>query len=493
MATTDIFDVPHGDFVELLDRQRRRAEWLRIAGIAARREALARLHGAVAAHRETLARAVARDLGKPSLEIEVSELWPFELAHREFRRHLSRWMRPTRVDVPWPWLGAQARIRLEPKGTVLILSPWNYPLTLTLIPLLEALAAGNTVVLKPSEHAPATATALAGVLGEAFPDDWVAVVTGDETRARALLELGFDHVFFTGSGAVGAHVRETTARTGSSCTLELGGKSPALILDAWSLERAARAIVWGKWLNAGQTCIAPDYVLVPESAAGAFLQALVRAAKAWGLEETTPMTAVHPRAHRRIETLLSAAGSVPTVTIGRDDPGRGRWALRIFLDPPSEGPLGREELFLPVLPVWSYRTHEEALSRIASRGAPLVCYLFGGNRTLRRDLEARIAAGAVVSGTTLVHFLMPGLPFGGRGPSGVGAYHGRTGFENFSQRKALLREPVDRLVLFRPWNGRRVRRLVAWLRRSLGRSYLGALDPSLEERDDGVRGDPHQR
>ena len=480
---------PGGDDLEaLLTRQRRRAQALRAGGIGPRRDALDRLHRAIARGRRSLARAVADDLGKPLLEIEVSEFWPFELAHREIRRRLARWMRPERVPVPWPWWGAQALIRPEPLGTVLILAPWNYPLNLTLVPLLEALAAGNTVVLKPSEHAPRTAEVLARLLGEAFPEDWVKVVTGGAETARALLALGFDHVFFTGGGETGARVREAAVRTGASVTLELGGKSPALLLDDRHLVRAARAVLWAKWLNAGQTCIAPDHVLVPRRSCADFVAALARAAEDWGLGARTPLTAVPPRARGRVTQLLAEDPRPPALVVGADEPASGRWALRVLLDPPDTGALGREEIFAPVLPVWGYDRLEDACARLCARGAPLVCYLFGGTASERARLESSLPAGAVVTGTALTQFLVPALPFGGVGASGLGAYHGRAGFRTFSHDKAIFRDPVDRLALFRPWGGRRGRVLLALLRRSLGRSALG---PLAGEEDDGVGGASH--
>jgi aldehyde dehydrogenase (NAD+) len=479
------------DLAALLARQRRRARALRTGGIGPRREALERLHAAVARNRDGLARALAHDLGKPLLEVEVSEFWPCELAHREISRRLARWMRPERVPVPWPWWGARAFVRPEPRGCVLVLAPWNYPLALTLVPLLEALAAGNTVVLKPSEHAPESARVLARLVAEAFPDDWATVITGGAETARRLLALPFDHVFFTGGPETGAHVRAAAARSGASCTLELGGKSPALVLDARGLERAARTILWAKWLNAGQTCIAPDHVLVPRALAGPFVDALARAAKSWGFGPESPLTAVSPRARERLARLLREDPRPPVLVVGADDPVRGRCALRVLLDPPAEGALGTEEIFGPVLPVWSYERLEDALERLESRGAPLVCYLFGGTSAARARVEEAVSAGAVVSGTALVQFLAPALPFGGVGASGLGAYHGRAGFRTFSHEKVVFREPWERLALFRPWDGKRVRRLVALLRRSLGRSTFGPLAAETDAKEESAA--PHIR
>ena len=347
--------------------------------------------------------------------------------------------RPLRTGLlQWP---ARAWLQPEPLGCVLILAPWNYPFLLSLDPLISALAAGNTVVLKPSEHAPAVAALLAEVLPRHLPADVVRVVTGDAATARQWLEEPFDHVFFTGGTAVGREVMAAAARQLTPVTLELGGRNPCLVLDDADLPVAARRIVWGRFLNAGQTCLAPDHVLVTPGLRRPLEEALVEAiGGAYGPDpQQSPdfgrlVSTAH---HDRLLGLLQGA----EVLCGGASDRASRYLAPTVVRCPDDHPLLQEEIFGPVLPVLPIADLEEGLQRIARQPQPLALYLFSRSATARAEVLRRTRSGSVVFNDVVLQAAAPTLPFGGVGPSGHGRCHGQAGFDTFSNLRTVLARP----------------------------------------------------
>ncbi|WP_367615063.1 aldehyde dehydrogenase family protein [Rhodoplanes serenus] len=444
---------------------------------AARLVALERLRDALVRREADIVAALAADFGKPATEVLLTEILPVrqEIAHA--RRHLRRWMRPRRVRPTLGLIGTAARVRPEPKGVCLIIAPWNYPLNLALGPLVSALAAGNAVMLKPSELAPATSTLIASLIAETFPPGLVAVVEGDATVAERLLALPFDHIFFTGSPAVGRIVMAAAARTLASVTLELGGKSPAIVGPGADPRKAARWIAWGKFANAGQTCIAPDHVFVHRSVADRLVAALeAEIARAYGADPSArrhspDYARIVSRRHAdRLHGLIeSATGAGAQVLAGGEaDPLARYVAPTLIARTTLDMAVSQEEIFGPVLPVIAYDDLDQVIARIDAGPKPLALYVFDRSRSFAEAITARTSSGAVGINLTLAHFLHVGLPFGGIGQSGIGAAHGEHGFRAFSHEKAILRDRFSVTPLLFPPYTPLVQRLVRLTLRLLG-------------------------
>lgn len=359
------------------------------------------------------------------------------------RKHLRGWMKPRRVGVGWRFWPARAQTRAVPVGVVGVISPWNYPINLALIPLATAIAAGNHVFLKPSEHTPHSSAFLAELLAEVFPADRVALALGGADVAAAFAALPLDHLVFTGSTAVGRKVMAAAAANLTPVTLELGGKSPALVLPDYPLEKAAARLATGKWFNAGQTCIAPDYVLVDAPRRDALVAAFERelaqryADDAGGHDYTRIINDVQ---FQRLQGYLddARARGARIVQPGHSDPATRRFAPALVVEPADDAHVMQEEIFGPILPIRSYQHVDDAIAYVNARDRPLALYPFGNDRaTVERVLHSTIAGGVTVN-DTLVHFAISGLPFGGVGPSGMGAYHGRAGFDGFSKQLPVL-------------------------------------------------------
>lgn len=429
-----------------------------------RRATLARLGAAVAARRVEIAAAAYADFRKAAAEVEITEIHPVLAEIGLTRRHLARWMRPRRVRTPLLLFGTRSEIRHEPRGVVLVLAPWNYAFSLVIAPLVAAIAAGNCVILKPSEKSPTTSAFLRQFIGELFDESEVAVVEGGAEAADALLELPFDHVFFTGGTRIGRKVMAAAARHLASVTLELGGKSPAIVDETADVRAAAERVVWGKFVNAGQTCVAPDYVLVHATRAAAFV-AEARRALAARYGATPEAHARNPDFCRivddghyeRLADLLArsvAAGAV--VEAGGATVAAERYVAPTILSGVGfDAPLMEEEIFGPILPVLTYTDVDEALARMRPLGKPLALYVFSGRRATVEHILANTTAGGTSVNSTLLHYGNPHLPFGGVGNSGQGNYHGAFGFRAFSHERAVLRQRKPSLArfLFPPYRG----------------------------------------
>jgi len=363
----------------------------------------------------------------------------------------------------------RAEVIREPPGCVLVIGPWNYPFLLSLQPLVSALAAGNTAVLKPSEHAPATSALIAELIAAAFPDGTVQVVQGDGGVAAAMLQERFDHIFFTGGERVGRLVMAAAAQHLTPVTLELGGKSPAVVLSDADLTVTARRLVWGKSLNAGQTCIAPDYLLVQRPIAEPLIHLLgQRIDQCFGsdpLHSPDLARIVNPAQYARLSALLEGACQRGQILHGGQcDAEARRIAPSLIRVDSLEDPLMQEELFGPLLPVLVVDDLEQAIQHINQRPKPLALYLFTGNRRHQRTLLQRTSSGGVAFNDVVLQAGVPELPFGGVGASGMGAYHGQAGFDTFSHRRSVLRRPfrLDAPFRYPPYAGRLplVRRLL---------------------------------
>lgn len=444
--------------------------------LPARRLRLRKLAAAVKAHRADIADALRHDLGKGRAEAEVSEVHAVRLEIRLALRNLDRWAKARRVSTPSTLLMASSEVRREPKGAVLILAPWNYPANLALMPLVSALAAGNTVALKPSEKAQRTAEVLAKLLRETFPPDEVAVFTGGPEVARGLLDLAWDHVFFTGSTRVGREVMRAASQHLSPVTLELGGKSPAVVHGSADLKLAADRVAWAKFLNAGQTCVAPDFALVHTSVAPRFVAELKKATAALYGEATRVKgnadygRLVDEGSAARLRTLMEDAVALGAkVEVGGDVTAAERFmAPTILTNVAPHMKVMEEEIFGPVLPVLTYQEEHEIARLVTELGSPLALYVFAEDKNfVERTLRATRSGGVVVNGA-LSHILNSHLPFGGVGPSGMGSYHGEWGFKTFSHERAVLRQGrLSALKAMTPPYGRPVPRLTAWLLRLL--------------------------
>ena len=440
-------------------------------GLSERRAALDRLASAVRRNEAALIAALQADLGRPEAEAILSDYLPVlqDIAH--VRRHLRRLMRPRRV---WPALasfGASGRIERQPRGTCLIIAPWNFPFQLAIGPLVSCLAAGNAAILKPSEMTPATSALLARLIAETFPPDLVTVVEGDKSVAEELLALPFDHIFFTGSPAVGRIVMAAAARTLASVTLELGGKSPVIVGPDADLKRAADWITFGKFVNAGQTCIAPDHLYVHASVREPFLAALrARISRAYGEGEASPHLAriVTPDHARRLTALLADAVQKGGRPLLPAKPDGQAMPPQLVTDITPDMRLSQEEIFGPILPILTYTDLDSVLSAINAGDKPLALYVFDRDGARVDRIIRATTSGGVGVNLTLVQFTHPNLPFGGVNTSGIGAAHGEHGFLAFSHERAVLRNRFLLLPLIFPPYTPRVMRLIGLIKRTLG-------------------------
>jgi aldehyde dehydrogenase (NAD+) len=440
-------------------------------GLSKRRAALDRLADSVRRNEAALIAALKSDLGRPEAETILTEYLPVlqEIAHT--RRHLRRWMRPRRV---WPTLasfGTTGQIQRQPRGTCLIIAPWNFPFQLAIGPLISCLAAGNAAILKPSEMTPATSALMARMLAEAFPPDLVAVVEGDKAVSEALLALPFDHIFFTGSPAVGRIVMAAAAKSLASVTLELGGKSPVIVGPDADLKRAADWIAFGKFVNAGQTCIAPDHLYVHASVREPFLEALrTRILRAYGSGGASPHLAriVSPAHAQRLSALIADAVAKGAVPLLPGQPQGQSLPPQLILHTTPDMRLNQEEIFGPILPVLTYSDLDTVLSAINAGDKPLALYIFDRDAARVDRIIAATSSGGVGVNLTLMQFTHANLPFGGVNTSGIGAGHGETGFRAFSHDRAVLRNRFLPLPLVFPPYTPRVMRLIGLIKRVLG-------------------------
>ena len=467
-----------GDPALLLEAQR--AAFLRDGppDRRARSASLARLRKAVLAHRTQIAEAISADFGHRSVrETELLEMVGIVAAIDYLRRHLRRFMRPERRHVALTFRSGRAHVAYQPKGVIGILSPWNYPFSLAMIPLATALAAGNRAMLKPSELTPRTSAAIARLVAETFAPDEVAVVLGDASVGAAFSALPFDHLLFTGSTAVGRKVMRAASEHLVPLTLELGGKSPAVIAPGAASERAVASIAYGKLANGGQTCVAPDYVLVQQAEIETFAaryDAAVRRLYPAGPASDDYSAIVSDAHFARLAGLIEDARArgarIVEAGAASPDPANTRKMTPVLiLGAPDDATVMEQEIFGPVLPVRPYRDLDEAIAFINARPRPLALYYFGPDDADRAAVLSRTTSGNVGIDNTLLHVAQDDLPFGGIGASGMGAYHGIEGFRAMSHARGVFAQGR--------WN------LPSLVRPPFGRLADGVLRATLGRRD----------
>jgi aldehyde dehydrogenase (NAD+) len=455
---------PHQDPVGAADRLRRTYDAGVTRPLAWRRSQLRAMVDMLTERQDQFLDALAADLGKPATEGWLTDVAQVVSEIRHIEDHLDEWAGPEKVKVPARLLPGRARVVREPLGAALVIAPWNYPVQLLVLPMAYAIAAGNAVCGKPSELTPATSAALADWTTLYLDREAVTVVEGDARVAQQLLDQRWDHIFFTGSGRIGRLVMKAAARHLTPVTLELGGKSPAIVDRSANIEVAARRIAWGKFLNAGQTCVAPDYVLVDRQVEGRLLDALVASIKSfYGADpESSPDYGriVNDGHLRRLTGLLGSLTSSRVVTGGRCRADSRYLAPTVLAGTSWDEEVMADEIFGPILPVIAVDGVDEAVAAVNRADKPLALYVFAENRAVVDSVISRTSSGGACVNATLLHLAVPDLPFGGVGGSGMGSYHGRWGFDTFSHAKAVLQRPTrfDPPITYPPYS--RVKR---WL------------------------------
>ncbi|WP_374945431.1 aldehyde dehydrogenase family protein [Agreia sp.] len=444
---------------ELVSAVRARFDSGRTRSLGWRLQQLAGLRDFLIERGPELERALRDDLAKSPSESQLTEIGVVLAEVTHTISSLKGWLRPRRVAVPLALAPASASVMLEPLGVVLIISPWNYPVQLLLAPLVGALAAGNAVVLKPSELAPATSAVFARLLPRYLDESAVVVLEGAVDETTELLAQRFDHIFYTGNSRVARIVAAAAAKNLTPVTLELGGKSPAYVDDSVDIDAAAKRIAWGKFLNAGQTCVAPDYVLATPDVASRLVEAL-RAAIATLYGSDARQTTDYGRivSDAQFERLRGLIGAEKPAIGGETDASERYIEPTVLVGVGRDDDVMKQEIFGPILPIVTVAGLDDALSYIRTGDKPLALYVFTDDEDARRRFLTETSSGAVGFGVTVAHLSVPGLPFGGVGESGTGSYHGRRSVETFSHEKAVLSKPLapDTLrLIYPPYTPRR--------------------------------------
>ncbi len=411
-----------------------------------RKEKLKKLQKAVLARKQELRDAMYADFRKHPSEVDLTEIYPVTSEVKHAVRHLSKWMRPHRVKTPVSLLGSSSYIHYEPKGVVLIISPWNFPVNLTFGPLVAAIAAGNCVMIKPSEHTPHTSAVMKSIIDDLFDTSEVAVVEGGVATSQALLAQPFNHIFFTGAPAIGKVVMEAAAKHLASVTLELGGKSPTIVDETANVSTAAKRIAWAKFTNNGQICIAPDYLFVHETKKDEFLDKFREHVESFYGEEAQKSDSyariVNNRHFQRISSYLDdARAKGATVVYGGHTEGSEDYiAPTVLTDVDPSSDVMTEEIFGPVLPVNTFKTLDEPIAMINSKEKPLALYIYSKSKhNIGRIIENTRAGGTSINHSA-VYFFNNNLPFGGSNNSGIGKGHGFFGFEAFSNARGIFKQ-----------------------------------------------------
>jgi aldehyde dehydrogenase (NAD+) len=428
-----------------------------LSDVQSRRVQLQQLRALLVDNEDAIAAALTADFGKPPIETYGTEIGFTVKEIDHALKQVDTWVKPRKAKLPIMLRPGSAQIVPEPLGVVLVIAPWNYPIQLQFGPLVGALAAGNAAILKPSELTAAASALIASLVPEYLDDRVVRVVEGGPAETEALLEQRFDHIVYTGNGRIARTVMAAAAKHLTPVTLELGGKSPAIVLADADIDAAARRIVWGKFLNAGQTCVAPDYVLVDSTIEDRFLGSALRAVHDFYGDEprTSPDFAriVNDRHFQRVTGLLDAGGHEAIVTGGTRDAATRYIAPTVVAGVDPSSALMAEEIFGPVLPVLSIQSADEAISFVNDRDKPLALYVFGSDDVVLQRVIDSTSSGGVTVNHTVLHVAAPELPFGGVGASGMGAYHGKWGFDAFTHLKPVLTKPArpDPPVLYPPY------------------------------------------
>ena len=443
---------------DLVTRQRRFFDTGATRPLSFRLDMLKRLRKALLENEALFNEALKSDLNKSMMESYMSEIGMVLEEIRFHIKYLPRWIKDRKVRTPLAQFHAKSFISPEPHGVTLIIAPWNYPLQLCLLPLVGAISGGNTAVVKPSAYAPATSAAIFKVLGDAFSAEYIAVVEGGRAENNALLEEAFDYIFFTGSVAVGKVVMEKASRHLTPVTLELGGKSPVIVDETADILLSARRIAFGKVLNAGQTCVAPDYLLIQERVKGAFIEAYETALQSFfpTLDYSDMPVIVNERHYARLKGLLADQ----SIIVGGQTDDEKRFIAPTLLDEVSpESPIMREEIFGPILPILSYSSLDEAISFVRERPKPLALYLFTRRASAEQRVLDECSFGGGCINDTIIHLATSRMPFGGVGHSGMGSYHGKRSFESFTHQRSIVKKStwLDLPMRYHPYSKRKMK------------------------------------
>lgn len=423
---------------------------------------LKKLRDAILRRTPELEAAMWQDFHKPAAEVTITELQPVLAEIQHTIKHLKGWMKPKKAPTPLYMFGTKGYVKYEPKGTVLILAPWNYPFNLFINPLVAAVATGNVSMMRPSDKVQATAKFMKSLVEEVFPPEEAVVFTGPSSIGNIMLELPFDHVFFTGSPNIGRTVMGAASKHLASVTLELGGQSPVIVDETADVDAAADRLVWGKYVNGGQTCIAPNHVYVHESKQAAFIAAAKAAiARSYGeTDEARKASAdfahiVDDRNHKRLVGMIEAsvAAGAKIETGGQADASQRYLAPTILSGVTESMPVMAEEIFGPIMPVITYKSLDQAIAAIQARPKPLALYIFSNNKANIEKVLMQTTSGGTTVNNTLLHFANGDLPFGGVGESGQGNYHGFFGFRQLSHERAVLyqKKPASAKMFYPPY------------------------------------------
>ncbi len=432
------------EIATIFEQQRKFFQAGQTLDLAFRLEQLKKLKQAILEHQDEIIAAIRADLYKPDFEAYATEIGVIREIDYTLK-HLKFWVKPQRVNLPIDQLPGKAEIQSEPLGIVLIISPWNYPFQLAFSPLVGAIAAGNCAVIKPSEISEHTSKIIAKLVAKIFTPDYIAVIEGGVEVSQQLLQQKFDHIFFTGGTAIGKIVMEAAAKQLIPVTLELGGKSPCIVDHDIDLDETAKRILWGKFLNAGQTCIAPDYLLVHQQVKSALLEKFqTYLQQFYGNDPALSPDygrIINAKQFNRLVDLLQAEGNADRRIIGGQFDAETRYiAPTLITGVDGDSPLMQEEIFGPILPILEYQEIEEAIAQIQQQPKPLALYLFSRNSQLQQQVLQQTSSGGVCINDTIMQVGVPALPFGGVGNSGMGRYHGKASFDTFSHQKSVLKK-----------------------------------------------------
>ncbi|RKR07973.1 aldehyde dehydrogenase (NAD+) [Maribacter vaceletii] len=428
--------------------------------VSQRKAKLKLLHKAILKYRPEIKDVMFKDYKKHPSEVDLTEVFPITSEIKHAKRNLSRWMGKRKVTTPIALLGSSSYIKYEPKGVVLIISPWNFPFNLTFGPLVGAIAAGNTVIIKPSEHTPNSSALMKKIISEVFNENEVALIEGSIEASKTLLAQPFNHIFFTGAPNIGKVVMAAAAKHLTSVTLELGGKSPTIVDETANIDMAARRIAWGKYLNNGQVCIAPDYVFVHESKKELFLKTVEKYIKKFYTEdisnETSYSRIVNERHFNRIKGYVEdAIQKGAKVNIGGEfDDAQNYISPTVISEVPSDADLMTNEIFGPIMPVYAFSNLNEVINKINEKEKPLSLYIYSkSSKNIKYILNNTRAGGGCINHSA-VHFFNTNLPFGGSNNSGIGKGHGWHGFQSFSNPRGILKQHIPNALelLLPPYN-----------------------------------------
>lgn len=410
-------------------------------GIKFRMRQLMKLKAAIKSKEEVIMEALHLDLNKSEKEAYLTEIGFLYNEFKDIEKNLDLWVAPRKEKTPLTHTGTKSYVYKDPYGVTLIVSPWNYPFQLAIAPLIGALAAGNTAIIKPSELTPYTSSVIRDIIAETFDEEYVAVVEGDGEVAQALMEEKLDYIFFTGSVAIGKKVMAAAAKNLTPLTLELGGKSPAIIMEDANLKLAAKRIVWGKFINAGQTCVAPDHVYVHEKHRRKILKHIVYYIKKFYGEDVR-FNKDYPKivSEKHVDRLAGLLDENKVYYGGEYDRVDRFMEPTVMVDVDEDDIVMGEEIFGPILPVLSFTSDYDLIDRIRKRPAPLALYLFSQSRDTQEYMMESLKFGGGCVNDTLMHLATPYLPFGGVGESGMGAYHGKYSFDTFTHEKSILKQ-----------------------------------------------------